>query len=73
MMNARVGFDAKDDDLPPRYFATPGTDGPCFEVPPIDRDRFLACRQKYYRVRGLDENGLPTAEKAKALGLSWNV
>jgi aldehyde:ferredoxin oxidoreductase len=73
MMNARVGFDAKDDDLPPRFFDTPGTDGPCFDVPAIDRDRFLACRQKYYRVRGLDDNGLPTQEKAEALGLSWNV
>jgi aldehyde:ferredoxin oxidoreductase len=73
MMNARVGFDAKDDDLPPRFFASPGTAGPCFSVPAIDRNEFLACRQNYYRVRGLDEDGLPIPEKAKALGLPWNV
>jgi aldehyde:ferredoxin oxidoreductase len=72
MMNARAGFDAKDDDLPPRFFTMSGTDGPCFGVPAIDREAFLACRQNYYQVRGLDENGLPKSEKASALGLTWN-
>jgi aldehyde:ferredoxin oxidoreductase len=71
MMNAAVGFDAKDDDLPRRFFATPGTDGPSFNVPPIDREAFLACRHNYYKVRGLDDNGLPIPEKASALGLPW--
>ncbi len=72
MMNAAVGFSAKDDDLPRRFFTTPGTEGPSFRVPPIDREAFLACRSKYYKVRGLDENGQPTPEKARALGLPWN-
>jgi aldehyde:ferredoxin oxidoreductase len=72
LINARCGFTARDDDLPPRFFTEPGSAGPGFEVPPIDRPRFLAARAAYYRVRGLDANGLPLAERAAALELPWN-
>ncbi len=69
IFNARNGFTAADDDLPPRFFEESGTAGPGFEVPPIDRAAFLDARARYYRVRGLDEQGLPTREKAEELGL----
>ena len=71
IMNAQVGFCDEHDDLPTRFFTEPGTSGPGFEVPPIDRDKFIKMRQKYYRIRGLDEKGMPTKERAEKLGLRW--
>lgn len=72
IMNALNGFTAVDDDLPPRFFTEAGTSGNAISIPPIDRAAFLEARSDYYRVRGLDENGLPTREKAAALGLNWS-
>jgi aldehyde:ferredoxin oxidoreductase len=71
MMNARWGVTAADDDLPARFFEEPGTAGPLFEVPPVPRDAFLDARRRYYRIRGLDEDGVPTRETAKRLDLPW--
>ena len=70
-MNALNGFDSEADDLPMRFFTEKGTDGPGFRVPPLSRKDFLETRSKYYRIRGLDEKGRPTAETAKKLGLEW--
>ncbi|HPQ39998.1 MAG TPA: aldehyde ferredoxin oxidoreductase family protein [bacterium] len=72
IMNTLNGFDAADDDLPERFFTEPGTGGPGFDVPPLDRGEFLAARARYYRIRGLDDTGRPTRERAEALGLEWN-
>jgi aldehyde:ferredoxin oxidoreductase len=71
MMNARNGFAAADDDLPARFFTEPGSSGNAIDIPPIDRAAFLEARANYYRVRGLDEDGMPTAGKARELGLEW--
>ncbi|OIQ52090.1 putative oxidoreductase YdhV [Pseudodesulfovibrio hydrargyri] len=68
-MNAENGFDSTDDDLPERFFTEPGTSGGGVDVPPIDREKFLAARRNYYWVRGLDENGDPTADTLQRLGL----
>lgn len=73
IMNARNGFSAEDDDLPPRFFTEPGSSGNAIDIPPIDRQAFLQARSDYYRVRGLDANGIPTPEKAKALGLELPI
>ena len=70
IMNSLNGFTAADDDLPPRFFNEPGSSGNAIEIPPIDRAAFLEARGNYYRVRGLDQEGLPTAEKARELGLN---
>lgn len=72
IMNALNGFTAVDDDLPPRFFTEPGSSGNAIETPPIDREAFVRARSDYYRVRGLDANGLPTREKAMELELEWN-
>ncbi|MEF2145639.1 MAG: aldehyde ferredoxin oxidoreductase C-terminal domain-containing protein, partial [Desulfovibrionaceae bacterium] len=72
IMNALNGFGAAEDDLPVRFFTEPGTGGEGIEVPPLDRATFLEARARYYRIRGLDANGLPTREKAGELGLTWN-
>lgn len=71
MMNARNGFTAEDDDLPGRFFTMAGSGGDRSPIPPVDRAAFLATRTRYYAVRGLDERGMPTREKAEGLGLSW--
>lgn len=71
MLNAQNGFTASDDDLPARFFAEPGSGAPDLPVPPIPREDFLRARSAYYRIRGLDENGLPRREAAQRLGLPW--
>ena len=71
IMNALNGFHAPDDDLPERFFKEAGSSGNDIEIRPINRKKFLAARDSYYRVRGLDSNGWPTEEKAAELGLSW--
>ena len=68
IMNAQNGFTAEDDDLPRRFFEETeraDADG----LKPIPREDFLQARAAYYKVRGLDENGLPSAQKAEELGL----
>lgn len=72
LMNSLNGFEAKDDDLPSRFFDEAGTSGNGIEVKALDREAFLEARNRYYRIRGLDENGGATQEKAEELGLAWN-
>lgn len=55
--NLENGFTAEDDLLPERFFTEVGSSGDGIEVPPIDRQRFVEEVQKYYRIRGLDEQG----------------
>ncbi|HJV65843.1 MAG TPA: aldehyde ferredoxin oxidoreductase family protein [Geomonas sp.] len=55
--NCENGFSAADDTLPERFFSEAGSSGEGIEVPPIDRARFDEELQKYYRIRGLKEDG----------------
>jgi aldehyde:ferredoxin oxidoreductase len=73
IMNAANGFTAADDDLPTRFFNEAGSGNADFDVPALDREEFLAERARYYRIRGLDENGLPTQEKCDELELTCSV
>jgi aldehyde:ferredoxin oxidoreductase len=66
------GPDAKwkpkvDDDNPPRFWE-PLPSGP-YKGKKLDRKKFEADRLKYYNAVGWDENGLPTAETLRRLGL----
>ncbi len=70
IMNAHNGFCGKDDDLPGRFFDTPGSSGVWGTTPAINRKDFLEARERYYRIRGLDDFGMPTPEKAAELGLT---
>jgi aldehyde:ferredoxin oxidoreductase len=72
LMNSLNGFEAKDDDLPSRFFEEAGTSGNGIEVKPLDRKAFLEARSRYYTIRGLDEDGRATKEKTEELGLAWN-
>lgn len=71
IMNGLNGFDAKDDDLPRRFFEEAGSSGNAIEITPLNRADFLEARARYYRIRGLDEQGHTTREKAEALELEW--
>lgn len=71
IINALNGFDARDDDLPNRFFTEKGSSGNSIDISPISRNEFLKARQKYYAVRGLTKEGLPTAVQAHRLGLEW--
>jgi len=70
IMNGLNGFTAEDDDLPERFFTEAGSGGSSLEIRPLDRDDFLEARQKYYRIRGLDDQGRPTPEKTSELELT---
>jgi len=69
IMNALNGFRDIHDDLPKRFFKESGTGGYGIDIKPLCRSDFLVARQKYYRIRGLSENGLPTEEKSFELEL----
>ncbi len=38
-----------------------------------NRKEFLKTRANYYKIRGLDHDGLPIKDKAKELGLEWKI
>ena len=59
MFNNSVGFTRADDTLPARLF---GKDG-------IHKDDFDRALSEYYHFRGWNEEGVPTDEKLKELGL----
>jgi len=71
ILNARYGLDARHDDLPARFFDEPGASGEGIDITPLNRADFLDARARYYRIRGLDENGRPRADVAERLGLEW--
>ncbi|MBJ6727667.1 aldehyde ferredoxin oxidoreductase family protein [Geomesophilobacter sediminis] len=55
--NCENGFSMADDLLPERFFSEPGSSGEGIDIPPIDRARFEEERRKYYRIRGLNDDG----------------
>ncbi|HEY9205347.1 MAG TPA: aldehyde ferredoxin oxidoreductase family protein [Candidatus Methanoperedens sp.] len=59
LFNIRTGFSRRDDTLPERFFESDG----------IEREEFKKALDEYYQFRGWDENGVPTAEKLRELGL----
>ena len=66
------GPDAKwrprlDDDNPPRFWE-PLPTGP-FKGKKVNRKKFEADRLKYYKAVGWDDNGVPTSQTLKRLGL----
>jgi aldehyde:ferredoxin oxidoreductase len=65
LINARYGMTAKDDVLPKRLLAEPLPDGGC-KGSVVELERMLPL---YYRIRGWDENGMPTEEKLRSLEL----
>ncbi|HZW35324.1 MAG TPA: aldehyde ferredoxin oxidoreductase C-terminal domain-containing protein [Candidatus Deferrimicrobiaceae bacterium] len=63
LLNARLGLTEKDDTLPDRWFDEEIKAGP-FAGEKIDRDRFEALKNRFYRILGLNGAGVPS--------LSWH-
>lgn len=62
----RAGFSRKDDSLPPRLLQEPLPDGPAKGMV-CHLDEMLT---EYYRLRGWDQDGIPTDKKLRELGLA---
>lgn len=71
VMNYLNGFTSAEDDLPERFFNMEGSSGAGINIPAIDRKEFLETKKKYYIVRGLSPDGIPTKEKCDELGIEW--
>ena len=65
LFNTKAGFSRKDDSLPPRILKEPLSDGPA-KGETVDLEKML---NEYYKLRGWDNNGIPTEEKLKELGI----
>jgi len=63
LYNVREGFGKEDDILPDRFFKEKVNERV------IDKEEFLNTLNEYYRMRGWDENGVPTEGKLKKLGI----
>jgi aldehyde:ferredoxin oxidoreductase len=64
--NLGAGFSAKDDSLPPRLLSEPIKTG----ASKGKLSRLPEMMPVYYKVRGWDENGVPTPGKLQELGLA---
>ncbi len=68
LINARFGFDRKDDILPKRFLVEPAPDGRG-KGQVVDLDKAL---DSYYTAMGWAlKSGLPTEAKIKELGLEF--
>ena len=65
LFNVKAGFSRKDDTLPPRFLQEPLKEGNS-RGRVVELDKMLP---EYYKIRGWDEEGRPTAEKLEKLGL----
>jgi len=65
MYNVKLGINRKDDTLPTRLLTLARNDGMAAGVLP-ELDKML---EEYYRLRGWEENGIPTKKKLEELGL----
>lgn len=65
LFNIREGFDRKDDVLPERFLKETHSIGPSAGAV-VELDVLL---DDYYKVRGWDQNGIPTAELLIRLGI----
>jgi len=67
-INAENGFSKKDDKLPERFFNEPGSSDDRLEIPPLPEEEFELTLQKYYKIRGCNENGVPRDEMMDSSG-----
>ncbi len=66
IFNAREGFARKDDTLPPRLLEEPLPEGPA-KGQVVNLEPML---NEYYRLRGWNETGIPTAKQLEELELT---
>ncbi len=63
LYNLREGFSKEDDMLPERFFVEKVNERV------IDKEEFLKTLDEYYRMRGWDDNGVPTERTLRRLGI----
>ena len=63
-MNTREGISKKDDTLPKRMLKEGLTTDPDNKVVPLEK-----MLKEYYKIKGYDNNGIPTEEKLRELGI----
>jgi aldehyde:ferredoxin oxidoreductase len=68
LFNVREGISRKDDTLPPRIMEEPSPAGPA-KGKVITSEILNKMLDEYYALRGWDQNGIPTEETLKRLGL----
>ena len=66
LLNARRGLGAADDTLPQRWFMEGNTAGP-FKGEKIDQQQFEGMKQRFYKITGLTDDGLPNLEWRRKL------
>lgn len=69
LYNVRCGISRKDDHWPDRFYDEALSTGPA-KGKKLSREEIDGVLTEYYRLRGWDENGLPTKEKLRELGLA---
>jgi aldehyde:ferredoxin oxidoreductase len=71
LFNLREGATRKDDWLVDRYFDEPTPSGlDVARGKTIDREKFRAMIDEYYRLHGWDDSGVPTKETLERLGIA---
>jgi len=63
-MNTREGISRKDDTLPERFLKEGRKNDPLNRVVPLKQ-----MLDQYYKIRGFDDNGIPTVETLRKLGI----
>jgi aldehyde:ferredoxin oxidoreductase len=70
LFNLREGLSRKDDWLVDRYFDEPTQLGiPLIRDRAIDREKMTKMVDEFYEHHGWDNNGVPTKETLKRLGI----
>ncbi len=58
LINYRIGLSSNDDRVPERWFEEPIKSGP-FKGEKIDREKFLKLKNRFYKISGLNKEGVP--------------
>ncbi len=69
LYNLREGWNSREDTLPKRFFEAFAS-GPLAGTA-LPREQFATATREYYRQMGWDENGVPTSECLRDLGIAW--
>ncbi len=69
LFNLKAGLSAKDDTLPKRFLKEPMPEGPS-KGQVFEQDQILP---EYYRIRGWNQQGVPSKKKLEELGLSMQT
>ena len=67
--NAKMGFAAKDDTLPERFFHDFAQKLPTTAA--LKKEEWEAAKKMYYVAMGWDDNGVPQPDKLRELALGW--